>query len=597
MSNKAALLKSSIDTAMALHRQGDYLKAAKIYQKVLKQDPQNLLALNLMAEASLMLGKTSQALQLAERALKQKPDMPSTCLLRANALARMGQKQAAIEGYNNVLALQPDNTSAMLSLSVVLREAGENSEAIVTLEKLIDLKPDFAQAHFNLANAFKDEGLLDDALLSYEAALALSPRMYDAWTNKAATFLKLDRPVEALECAEKALKIAPSFSAHLNAGNACRNLAQISQATAHYQSALELAPKDATIHAQIGLLLADQNKQVEAIKELETALTLSRGDKSIEANLALSLLAAGNLKKGWQHYEARFLGTEMEDPYAVSSIPRWEGDPLAGRNLLIWTEQGIGDILRFATCLPDVLTTAQEQGSAVYIKTEPRLMPVFRHAFPQAHVSSKHTTEDEEQVDAQLPIGSLPRLLRPTLASFENKTAYLIPAPDPLAAMEAFVSSLPGSCRVGFAWRSGNTASHRQHHYGSLLDWQALFEQPTVSLVNLQYGVTQQERETLATALKTPLHEPDGIDLKDDMEAIAALTAAVDIVISPRTAVAVMAGALGKPTFTYGPASDPMCLGTGQMPWFASMHYETRDAQTPMSETVNKIMQAAKDYF
>lgn len=597
MSNKAALLKSSIDSAMALHRQGEYPKAAKIYQKILKQDPTNLLALNLMAEASLMLGKTSQALQLANRALKQKPDMPSTCLLRANALARMGQNKAAIEGYNTVLALQPENAPAMLSLGVALRAAGENSEAIVTFEKLIELKPDFAHAHFNLANAFKDEGLLDDALLSYEDTLAISPDMSEALTNKAATLLKMDQPEEALESAEQALKLQPSYSAYLNAGNACRNLARASQAHTHYQSALELAPKDADIHAQIGLLNADQNQQADAIKNFNTALTLARGDKSIEANLALSLLASGNLKEGWQHYEARFLGTELQDAYAASSIQRWNGEPLAGRSLLIWTEQGIGDILRFATCLPDLMAKAQEQHSAVYIKTEPRLIPIFKHAFPLAHVSSRHTTEDEEQVELHLPIGSLPRLLRPTLASFQNKTPYLIPASEPLSAMKAFVDSLPRSCHVGFAWRSGNMASHRQHHYGTLLEWKPLFEQSNVSVVNLQYGITEQEREDLANSLKVPLHEPEGIDLKDDLEAIAALTAAVDIVISPRTAVAVMAGALGKPTFTYGPASDPMCLGTRQMPWFDSMHYEARQPQTPISETVNKIIQAAKDCF
>lgn len=597
MSNKAALLKSSLDSAMALHRQGEYPKAAKIYQKVLKQDPQNLLALNLMAEASLMLGKTSQALKLANRALKQKPDMPSTCLLRANALARMGQQKAAIEGYHTVLSLQPENAPAMLSLGVALRAAGENSKAIVIFEKLIELKPDFAHAHFNLANAFKDEGLLDDALLSYEDTLVLTPDMSNAWTNKAATLLKLDRPEEALESAEQALKFQPSVSASLNAGNACRNLARVSQAQAHYQNALELAPKDADIHAQIGLLHADQNNQVDAIKNFKTALNLVPGDKSIKANLALSLLASGNLKEGWQHYEARFSETDLQDAYASSSIQRWNGEPLAGRNLLIWTEQGIGDILRFATCLPDLLAKAQAQNSTVYIKTEPRLISMFKRAFPTAHVSSRHTTEDEEQVDLQLPIGSLPRFLRPTLASFENKPAYLIPAAESLDAMKAFVTSLPGSCRVGFAWRSGNMASHRRHHYGTLLDWKPLFEQPNVSVINLQYGITEKERDDLATILKMPLHEPEAIDLKDDMEAIAALTAAVDIVISPRTAVAIMAGALGKPTFTYGPASDPMCLGTSQMPWFGSMHYETRQPQTPISETINKILQAAKDYF
>lgn len=597
MSNKAALSQSSIDSAMALHRQGEYTKAAKIYQKILKQEPQNVLALNLMAEASLMLGKSSQALQLAERALKLKPDMPSTRLLRANALARMGQKKAAIKGYNDVLALQPENASAMLSLGVAQRAAGENSEAIVTFEKLVELKPDFAHAHFNLANAFKDEGLPEDALLSYEDTLAISPEMTEGWINKAATLLQLDLPEEALKSAKQALNITPSASAYLNAGNACRNLARVSQAATYYQQALALTPKDATINAQIGLLLADQNRQEEAVTQLKTACTLAPHDKSIEANMALSLLASGNLKEGWQHYEARFSRAGVQDAYASSPIVRWNGEPLEGRNLLVWTEQGLGDILRFASCLPDLLAIAQEQNSTVYLKTEPRLISLFQRAFPAAQVSSRHTTEDEEQVDLQIPIGSLPKRLRPTLASFKNNAPYITPASDPLEAMKAFTTSLPGSCHIGFAWRSGNMASHRQHHYGTLLDWKPLFEHSNVSLINLQYDITEQERDDLANILKVPLHEPEEIDLKNDMEAIAALTAAVDIIISPRTAVAVMAGALGKPTFTYGPASDPMCLGTTQMPWFPSMHYETRDAMTPMSETVNKILQAVKSYF
>ncbi|MBV1933495.1 MAG: tetratricopeptide repeat protein [Parvibaculaceae bacterium] len=597
MNKKEAPSKSSIDSAMVLHRQGEYPKAAKIYQKILKQDPKNLLALNLLAEASLMLGKSSQALQLTERALKLKPNMPSTSLLRANALARMGQEQAAIEGYNDVLALQPENAPAMLSLGVAQRAAGKNSQAIVTFEKLIELKPEFAQAHFNLANAFKDEGLQEDALLSYDDTLAFSPGMAEAWINKAATLLHLDRPEEALESAEQALKITPSVNAYLNAGNACRNLARISQAEVHYQKALALAPKDASLNAQIGLLLADQNRQDEAVKQFKVACALSPRDKSIEADMALSLLASGNLQEGWHHYEARFSKPEAHDAYASSPLARWTGEPLDGRNLLIWTEQGVGDILRFASCIPDLLEMAQKQNSKVYLKTEPRLISLFQRAFPTAHVSSRHTTEDEEQVDLQIPFGSLPKLLRPTLASFENKAPYIIPATDQLERMKTFLNSLPGTRRIGFAWRSGNMASHRQHHYGTLLDWRPLFEQSDASFVSLQYGITDQERNELADTLKVTLHEPEEIDLKDDMEAIAALTAAVDIVISPRTAVAVMAGTLGKPTFTYGPASDPMCLGTSQMPWFASMHYETREAVTPMSETVNKINQAVKNNY
>ncbi|MBV1887589.1 MAG: tetratricopeptide repeat protein [Parvibaculaceae bacterium] len=597
MNNKATPAKSSIDSAMALHRQGEYPKAAKIYQKILKQDPKNLLVLNLMAEASLMLGKSSQALQLAERALKLKPNMPSTSLLRANALARMGQEKAAIEGYKDVLALQPENASAMLSLGVALRAAGDNSQAIVTFEKLVELKPEFAHAHYNLANAFKDEGLQEDALLSYDDTLAISPEMTEAWINKAATLLQLDRSEEALESAEQALKIAPSISAYLNAGNACRNLARVSQAETYYQNALELAPRDVKINTQIGLLLADQNRQDEAIARFKTACRLAPRDKSIESNMALSLLASGNLEDGWHHYEARLSKSEAHVSYASGSISRWDGTPLKGRNLLVWTEQGIGDIIRFASCIPDLLAIAQEQNSKLFLKTEPRLISLFQRAFPTAQVSSQHTTEDEEQVDLQTPIGSLPKLLRPTLASFENKAPYVIPASDQLEAMRAFTASLPGSCRIGFAWRSGNMASHRQHHYGTLLDWKPLFEQSGVSVVNLQYGVTEQERAELTDTLKVTLHEPEKIDLRDDLEAIAALTAAVDIVISPRTAVAVMAGALGKPTFTYGPASDPMCLGTSQMPWFPSMHYEIREALAPMSETVDKIIQTAQRNF
>jgi hypothetical protein len=307
----------------------------------------------------------------------------------------------------------------------------------------------------------------------------------------------------------------------------------------------------------------------------ENALCLKKITKSekclIKYYLGYAYLNTGNLEKGWDYYEFGY-GYTLPVNAARSSRkfnqPRWNGEDLGDKRLLIWREQGLGDEIEFATCLHDV----QNNFSNIILECEPRLLNIFKETFSKFEVRPESVGEDlyplYEDFDVQCAIGSLPKIFRRSLESF-NK--YVPQLKVPQSSIDTFKNRLDpykNKKLIGICWRSGLISIQRNDNYTSLSDWGDLLINKQFQFVNLQYGDCEIEIEEIETSLGITVLRWKDLDLKNDLENVMGLISNLNAVVTVGTAVSSLAGSCGVTTYLLIKRSWVLLGETNKYPWY-----------------------------
>ncbi|MGH6631381.1 MAG: glycosyltransferase family 9 protein, partial [Burkholderiales bacterium] len=287
---------------------------------------------------------------------------------------------------------------------------------------------------------------------------------------------------------------------------------------------------------------------------------------------ALARLLLGDYRHGWENYELRQLNRDY--PRRPEIYPCWDGSPLTGRTLLLYREQGLGDEIMFASCLPQVIAMAEH----CVVECEPRLLGIFRRSFPGATVYA--STPDGSLppdisgrgIDVAVPAGSVPRFLRRNLAEFPRHDGYLKADPQRVARWRERLARLGPGLNVGVSWTGGVRKTRRALRSIALEHWLPILRTPGARFVSLQYTAD-------AGSAVAALREQQGVQVEhwpeaiDDFEETAALTCALDLVISVCTAVIHLGGALGRPVWVMAPYSPEWRYGFSgdTMPWYPSV--------------------------
>jgi Tfp pilus assembly protein PilF len=459
----------------------------------------------------------------------------------------------------------------------------------------------------------KPEAVLADL----DRLLSRAPRDTNAWTQKALVLILLARYPAALEAADRALRLAPENpNAHSYRGGALLQLGQLEDALAAYERVIALAPHAAVAHYNRGNALRRLSRWAESLTSLEQALTIqpnytdaltvsglawqALGDRAkalqyfdealrinpqaadAHYNRALLLLATGHLAEGWQDYAWR-LRWEMVirrgQSRAVSQIaPEWDGGRINGP-LLVVPEQGLGDQIFYAGMLVDL--QHQLPGSTVCL--EPRLIPLMARSFKQLHFISPDQIDEsacitERRYAAQVHISSLGQFFRCDASDMARvKPGYLQADGERSAAIRHRLQGmLPAGDRpliCGLSWQSKNDEFGRDKSLSlsSLLPPLSL---PGIRFVDLQYGDTSTERAELLAQHQISIYKLNDIDCFHDIDALAALVNACDIVVTVSNTTAHLAAALGKPVIVMLPASPSLFwywhLDRSDSPWYPS---------------------------
>ncbi|ALG74336.1 hypothetical protein VY88_20325 [Azospirillum thiophilum] len=534
-----ARLAALLGKALACHRAGDLDGAERGYRAMLKVDGGHADALHLLGVLHHQRGQDAEAVRLIGRAVARRAGVAEQHANLGLALHALGRLDEAEAEYRRALALRDAYPEAHNSLGSALQERDRLAEAAAHYRRALELRGDYAEAWANLGTLLRAQDDYQEAEAALRQALRLDPGHATALTNLGVVLKETGRAAEA-------------EAAHLEA--------------------LRLAPEDAETMVNLALLREAQGRGGEAEALYRTALGHAPGFALARWNLALRLLGQGRLAEGQEEYEARFASRRVSAGRSFA-LPAWDGwagervGKASGRRLLVWREQGLGDELMFGTALPDL--AARLGPDALVVEVDARLAGLVGRALPGVTVRAQ--TADPTDAGAHLPMGSLPRLLRRSLADFPVRRSWLAPDPQRAAGWRDRLAALGPGLRVGICWGSQNMAGERKASYTTLADWAPLLALPGLLPVTLQYDGREAEIAAVESRLGLRIHRWAGTDLKNDLEGVAALISGLDLVVTVASSVGEMAGALGVPVWRFGPAGDWTALGTAVRPWFPSM--------------------------
>jgi Flp pilus assembly protein TadD len=491
--------------AVALHRAGSLDEAAKLYEQVLAQAPNQVDCLHLLGTLAIQRRDFKTAVKLISRAIKQKKEAPVAEFHNniGAAYKGLGQIKDAAHHFRLAARLKPEYAEAFNNLGTVQEAEGALDKAKENFETALSLKPDYAKPMSGLGNIAAAEGNLDDAEKFYERALALDLNNVEARSNLSQVLIDLGRTSDAEAQLRQALSINPNF------------------APAHYN---------------LGVTLEARGDMDGAQNAYRKALSLDADEPDYHWNAALVALLKGDFDDGWEHYEWRLRRTRKLTRDVKR--PRWDGSDPGGQTILVQTEQGYGDtfqFIRYAQLL-------KERGAKVIVECQPKT----ERLLPFAHGVDEIISRDEKlpKCDRYIQLLSLSHLFSTTLENVPAGTPY-ISAPPELTKKWGERAIAAAGYKVGLVWRGNPQNTINPKKSIPIDDVAGLCALEGINWFSIQLDAGQDELGVLRAC--APIEEC-GPQLTDWAET-AALISMLDLVITVDTGVAHLAGALGKPVW------------------------------------------------
>jgi tetratricopeptide (TPR) repeat protein len=513
--------------ALAHHQAGRLAEAEAAYRRVLSVAPDHIDSLHLLGVAATQLGRHEEAIRLIGRAIELKPT-PAAQFHSNIGLAYRGQgaNAEAIDHFRRAVALKPDYTEAHNNLAAVLIDEQRFAEAEPHCRQAVALRPGAASARFALGLVLQKQNRWAEAEAAYERAVQLPPTYPRAWNNLAIVRMNQGKLDDAAAALREAIGFDADYvEAHYNLGTVHQEQGVYSEALAAYRRATELNPDYVDAHV----------------------------------NEALLHLRHGEFEQGWPKYEWRW--RRDSNPPRSFTEPLWDGGDLAGRTILLHAEQGVGDTLQFVRYAPLVKAKG---GPTLILECQPALVRLLR-SVPGVDRVIPRSDNPTPLFDCHAPLLTLPRLFGTTLDTIPANIPYLGAVADSATVWEKKVGR---ELDVGLVWR-GNPGNSRDRQRSIPAEVIApVCAVPGINWLSLQIDARPDELEALA---QHGVVQDFSAELRD-WSATAALISVLDLVITVDTAVAHLAGALGKPVWILLESAPHWCWLTDRTdsPWYPS---------------------------
>ena len=481
---------------------------------------------------------------------------------KAYAAHRDGDWPKADRLYRAALAHDPDNFDLLHFLGDVSFQRGRLDDALRFFAAAVARNARSAAALSDLGLAQHALARYQDALASHAAALALEPDNPDMINRSAVTLIRVGRAEAALAALDRALARAPENVAALgNRGNALMRLNRPAAAIAAYDAALAIAGDDAQLLTNRAHALRRLDRVEEALAALVRATAIRPDFAEAQFELALAQLALGDFVAGWRTYEWRWAAAAFAPHRRPFTSPRWTGDQaLAGKTVLLHAEQGFGDTIQFVRYVPLVARL----GARVVLEVQPALVSLVAGLAGVATVVARG--DKLPRFDLHCPLMSL----RGALATRPDDIPAAVPyLAAPAARADHWAQRLPARRpRVGIAWAGEATHANDLNRSLPLALLAPLLRRDGAGFVSLQHALRAGDDAILGELANVARLGEALVDFADT----AALIAQLDLVIAVDTAVAHLAGALGKPLIVLLPyAADFRWMrGRADSPWYPS---------------------------
>jgi tetratricopeptide (TPR) repeat protein len=495
----------------------------------------NLSRMQRQAYSSFQHGELDKAERLCAGILEYRSeDFDALHLLGLLNLQRRRLAEA-LRFLTQALKVNSGSADALSNLGLALHATGRFEEAVASYRNALRLAPEHPEILYNLGNACLELGRVDDALASYDDVLAKKPSHVGALVNRGNTLLRFNRPTEALASYDMAHAGMPGHPQILtNRGHALRRL----------------------------------DRPVEALADFEAALVAEPEFPEAHFEAAMTRLTLGDFDAGWRAYEWRWKASAFASRRRQFRAPLWLGDaPVSGKTILLHAEQGFGDTIQFIRYAP----LLAGRGAKVVCEVQPELQPLLSQ-FKGVDVLAEG--QPLPRFDLHCPLLSLPLAFGTKPETIPASVPYLVAPEERLAHWRNRLTQ--GQPRAGFVWSGAPTHKNDSNRSIPLARLAALFADPHLRCFSLQSELRDADSQLLR-GLPNLVHL--GGEFRDFADT-AAVISLLDVVVSVDTAVAHLAGALGKPV---------MIL----LPYAADFRWMRNRSDTPWYPTARLLRQPA----
>ena len=543
------------------------------------------------------------------------PGYPEAARLFAEATARFnaGDRVRAAELFREVIKRTPGMVAAHNNLGVALRLADQRPEAIAAFRRAVEIAPDYAMGHANLGLALRDEGKLDEAIDALRRAVAAHPGFAEGQNRLGALYLQTERPDLAAAHFRRATELAPDFAeACTNLGIALTQLNRPEEATAAYARVVALQPDDVRArfnlltsrsddipieeieaicraliaaypqvpegHNGLGVALQRQNRFEEALASFRRAAWVKPDFAQAIINEAMVLLVLGRYEEGWPKYEWR---RRLSLLHGIDrALPLWQGEDIAGKSILLHSEQGLGDTIQFLRYVPLVAERARH-----VVLEIPRVLVRMAASLPIDNITIVPKGRTGPSPEVHAPLLGLPRIFNTRVDNIPGRVPYLTPR-RPLVERWARVLPGDGRLKVGLVWGGNKEHKGDRRRSIALAQLAPLLAIKDVAWHSLQVGDRAAELAGIPAGAVIDL-SPQLTDFAETAGAILNL----DLVIAVDTAVAHLAGALARPTWIMIAFSPDWrwLLNRDDSPWYPSVRLYRQPAPGDWDNVIARV--------
>ena len=503
------------------------------------------------------------AVQHYNDAWKLAPDDPEILTLLAYALVQLGVRDKAIAVLEHVLTFrQPDETicgiMGMLASSMSMPDIAEKVWKITL--RFNDQEPAY---YVNLASALEAQEKYDEAIDLLQLVLPQFPNAVELWNVLGVVVMRRD-------------------------GNAA--------ARVFFDEGYKLDPKNTHI-------LGNRATVSETIEELiqysREGLAVNPQETEIKMGLAYALMSIGEVKEGFEHFEVRHNAKRKARQNTLFTIdrPRWSGEDITGKTLLVMCEQGIGDEILYSINLNRLRSLGLKK---IVLTCDPRLEALYKNSYPDFDIYTCHDqtqhgymyrffpklqqdlADGKIDIDYAVPLASLCHIFWESVADIPNITTPILQARGELQTLwKNRVKALSGQLKIGVSWSSGLVTSDRSSQYFSVEDLKSLLEIKDVSFVSLQYAAAAEGIAYAKERLGVEIHEWDDFKIKKDIESNIAIMSQLDLVVGPLSSPQLFGMAAG---------ADVCWIATG----FPAWSYGRKDGSVSFYSEKGRIVRKEK---
>ncbi|MGH6727021.1 MAG: tetratricopeptide repeat protein [Pseudolabrys sp.] len=589
--NVDAAVDAKFRQGVRLHQNAKYAEAARVYQDLLRQDPNHFDALHLLGVIALQTGKFLQSVELLTKALKLNPATATAFSNLGSALIALHNYVEALQCFDNAIAIQPEFSEAHSNRAAALMGLKRPAEALASCDRAIAQNAGNASAYNNRADALIALKRYEEALASADKAISIKPDDPNSHNNRGIALNGLMRYGEALTCYGKAIELQPIYAeAYNNRGNVLYNMARLGDALASYDKAISIKKDYAEAYNNRSSALSYMKRYDEALASYEEAVAIRPDRVDTHFNKSLLLLRMGRFAEGWPLYEWR---KKKANQVATrgSAKPQWLGESdLAGKTLLLYEEQGLGDTIQFCR----YAKLAADLGAQVILQVPKALKNLLIDAPGVTQVVE--TGAGFYEFDYQCSLMSLPLAFKTDLTNIPAAVPYLKCNPEKSRYWKEKLGS-KGKLRVGLVWSGGFRENQPEtwpvnKRRNIALNKLASLKHPDIEYFSLQKG--QPGESELVDHVRNNWAGPHIFDFSrelKDFSDTAALIDNLDLIIAVDTSTAHLAGALGKRVWILNRFDGCWRWLTGRTdsPWYPTATLYTQDEPENWDKVIERV--------